>query len=40
LEGKINSLVEILKSIKVDSSKLSDQNKKFYAELTSNQLQL
>jgi len=40
LEGKINSLVEILKSIKVDPSKLSEQNKKFYAELTSNQLQL
>ena len=40
LEGKINSLVEILRAIKVDTSKLGEQNKKFYAELTSNQLQL
>lgn len=39
LEGKVNSLVEILRSIQVDSTKLSDSNKKFYAELTSNQLQ-
>lgn len=39
LEGKINSLLEILRSIKIDSSKLSDPNKKLYAEITSNQLQ-
>lgn len=39
LEGKVNSLVEILRSIQIDSSKLSEQNRKFYAELTSNQLQ-
>ena len=39
LEGKVNSLVEILRAIQVDPSKLSDANKKFYAELTSNQLQ-
>ena len=39
LEGKVNSLVEILRSINVDTTKLSEANKKFYAELTSNQLQ-
>lgn len=39
LEGKVNSLVEILRSIQIDTSKLSEQNRKFYAELTSNQLQ-
>jgi len=39
LEGKINSLVEILRSIEVDTTKLSDNNKKFYSELTNNQLQ-
>ena len=40
LEGKINSLIEILRSIKIDVNQLSDQNKKFYLEITSNQLQL
>ena len=40
LEGKVNSLVEILRSIQVDTTKFSDQNKKLYAEITNNQLQL
>lgn len=40
LEGKVNSLIEIIRSIKVDSSKLSENNKKLYAEITNNQLQL
>ena len=40
LEGKVNSLVEILRAIQVDTSKLSEGNRKFYAELTNNQLQL
>ena len=40
LEGKVNSLIEIIRSIKVDSSKLSDNNKKLYSEITNNQLQL
>tara|TARA_A100001015_G_scaffold33207_1_gene36836 strand:- start:552 stop:827 length:276 start_codon:yes stop_codon:yes gene_type:complete len=40
LEGKVNSLIEILRAIKVDASKFSDQNKKLYAEITNNQLQL
>lgn len=39
LEGKINSLIEILRSIKVDVNKLSESNKKLYTEVTSNQLQ-
>lgn len=40
LEGKVNSLIEIIKSIKVDSSKLSEGNRKLYAEINQNQLQL
>lgn len=40
LEGKVNSLVEIIRSIKIDTSKLSENNKKLYAEITNNQLQL
>ncbi|MEM0940315.1 MAG: hypothetical protein AAF600_08980 [Bacteroidota bacterium] len=39
LEGKINGLIEILRAIKVDTSKLSNSNKKLYSEITSNQLQ-
>ena len=40
LEGKVNSLVEILRSIKVDTSKLSEGNRKLFSEITNNQLQL
>lgn len=40
LEGKVNSLIEIIRSIKVDSSKLSEGNRKLYAEINQNQLQL
>ena len=40
LEGKVNSLIEIIRSIKVDSSKLSENNRKLYSEITNNQLQL
>lgn len=40
LEGKVNSLIEIIRSIKVDSSKLSEGNQKLYAEINQNQLQL
>ena len=40
LEGKVNSLIEIIRSIKVDTSRLSDGNKKLYSEITNNQLQL
>lgn len=40
LEGKVNSLIEIIRAIKVDTANLSDNNKKLYAEITNNQLQL
>ncbi len=40
LEGKINSLIEIIRSIQIDTGKLSEGNKKVYAEITQNQLQL
>jgi predicted nuclease with TOPRIM domain len=40
LEGKVNSLIEIIRSIKIDSSKLSENNRKLYAEINQNQLQL
>ncbi len=40
LEGKVNSLIEIIRAIKVDTARFSDQNKKLYAEITNNQLQL
>lgn len=40
LEGKVNSLIEIIRSIRVDTSKLSENNKKLYSEITNNQLQL
>ena len=33
LEGKINSLIEMLKEIEVDEEKLSIKNKKLYADL-------
>lgn len=34
LEGKVNSLIEILKQITLDDAKMSDKNKKFYQEIT------
>ena len=40
LEGKVNSLIEIIQSIKVDTSGLNENNKKLYSEITSNQLHL
>lgn len=39
LDGKINSLLEILKSVKVDTSGLSEKNKKLFSEINSTQLQ-
>lgn len=33
LEGRINSLVDILKSIELDTNSLSEKNKKLYTEL-------
>ncbi|MEM9325473.1 MAG: hypothetical protein AAGA85_07450 [Bacteroidota bacterium] len=39
LEGKVNSLVEILRTIELDTSRLSDKNKKLYTEITKESLQ-
>ena len=39
LEGKINSLIEILRTIELDTENLSDKNKKLYQEITSKSLQ-
>jgi hypothetical protein len=38
LEGKINSLVEILRTIVLDSNKFSVKSKKVYLEITQTQL--
>ena len=40
IEGKINSLIEILKSINLDTSKLSDKNKQLFLQLTQTQLEV
>lgn len=40
LEGKINCLVDILRSIQIDSSRLSEKNKKFYQEITQTEFKL
>lgn len=39
-EGKINCLIEILKSIELDISRLSDKNKSLYHEITQSALKL
>ncbi|WP_421877793.1 hypothetical protein [Marinoscillum sp.] len=38
LDGKINSLLEIVKQIEIDSKVLSDKNKKLYQEINQTQL--
>lgn len=38
LDGKINSLLEILKQIDVNTKDLSEKNKKLYQEITQTQL--
>jgi hypothetical protein len=40
LDGKINSLVEILRTIELDTSKLSEKNKKLYDELSQDSIKL
>ena len=40
LEGKINCLIEILKEVDLDYSKMTDKNKKFYHELNNPQLKI
>jgi hypothetical protein len=38
MEGKINCMIEILKSIELDISRLSEKNKSLYLELTQSEL--
>jgi len=40
IEGKINSLIEILKSVNLDTSKLSRKNKQLLLQLTQTQLEV
>lgn len=40
LDGKINSLIEILKTIDLSTKNLSEKNKKLFHEINQNQLQL
>lgn len=39
-EGKINCLIEIVKSIEVDKSELSEKNQNLYFELSQTELKL
>jgi mRNA-degrading endonuclease RelE of RelBE toxin-antitoxin system len=39
LDGKINSLLEILKSVEFDTKGLSEKNRKLLSEITQTQLQ-
>lgn len=40
LDGKINALLEILKSIEVEPNKLSDKNRAFFQELLQTTLEI
>ncbi len=40
LDGKVNSLIEILKVIEINTKSLSEKNKKLFNEINQNQLQL
>lgn len=39
-EGKISCLIDILKSIRIDKSRLNDKNKKLLMELSQTEIQL
>lgn len=39
LDGKINSLIEIIRSIEINAEKLSEKNRKILHEIYQNQLQ-
>lgn len=39
LDGKINSLLEILKSVQIDTRNLSEKNHKLYAEINQTEFQ-
>jgi len=40
IEGKVNSIIEILKSINLDSSKLTKKNKQLYLQLSQTQIEV
>lgn len=40
LDGKINCLLDILKSIDIDTTNLSEKNKKFFLEIAQTDLKL
>jgi hypothetical protein len=40
LEGRINSLIEILRSIQLDTSRLSEKNRKFLQEINQIEIKL
>ena len=40
IEGKVNSIIEILKSINLDTSKLSKKNKQLYLQLSQTQIEV
>lgn len=40
IEGKINVLIDILKTLTIDTSALSEKNKTLFTELTNKQLKL
>lgn len=40
LDGKINCLLEIVKSVEIDKNSLSENNKKLYLELSQTELKL
>lgn len=40
LDGKINCLLDIIKSVEIDKNNLSENNKKLYLELSQTELKL
>jgi len=40
LEGRINSLIEILKTLKLDTSRFSPKSKKIFSEISQTELSL
>jgi len=40
IEGKVNSIIEILKSINLDTSKLTKKNKQLYLQLSQTQIEV
>ena len=40
IEGKVNSIIEILKSINLDTSKLSKKNKQLYLQLSQTRIEV